>query len=167
MEETANAATGPGGAFTIKSILVPLLTRPRVAQFVKWLVYGCLVINFGVYVVDDWMAWQSSVAPDAALGDILEKFATSIDMIAWLGLVFLFELETYVLPDDAFKPWVVNAFLLVRVVCYVSIFYAAYGYTVESLDNYDVTEIPGLTDLCQIADSGTYLQADVIAYVRR
>ena len=165
MAESAGATIRPGGAFTVKSVLVPLLKRPRIAQLIKWLVYGSLIINFGVYLFDDWMAWQSSLADDAAFGDVLEKFATSIDMVAWLGLVFLFELETYVLPDEAFKPWVIRAFLIARVICYVSIGYAAYGYTVEALDNYDVTEIVGLTDLCQVADSGTYMQADIIAYV--
>ena len=48
MPESALAPAGSGGIFTIKSILLPLLKRPRVAHLVKWLVYGCLIINFGM-----------------------------------------------------------------------------------------------------------------------
>jgi len=151
-------------SFTIKSLLVPLLTRPRVAQVVKWTVYLALIVNFGVYASDDWMAYHSALAPGAPWADTFEMFATTIDMAAWLGLVFLFELETYALPDEAFKGWVTKAIHIVRIVCYLGIGYAAYGYTVSTLDYYDFVEVDGVTDLCQIADQGRSLQLDVIAY---
>jgi hypothetical protein len=153
-------------SFTIKSLLVPLLTRPRVAQFIKWTVYLALIINFGVYAYDDWMAFESSLASDAPWSDVLEKFSTTIDMIAWLGLVFLFELETYALPDEAFKVWVTQTIHVLRIICYVGIVYAAYGYTINTLDNYNVAELDGLADLCQIADRDTALQLDTITYAR-
>lgn len=165
MAESTGATIGSNGTFTLKSILVPLLKRPRIAQLIKWLVYGSLVVNFGIYVVDDWLAFHSSLPPDAPLADVLERFSTSTDMLAWLGLVFLFELETYVLPDEAFTPLVVRSFLVGRVICYVLIFLAAYGYTSETLENYDTTEVSGLTDLCQIADSGRFVQTDTITWV--
>ncbi len=165
MAESTGATIESNGAFTIKSMLVPLLKRPRVAQLIKWIVYGGLVINFGIYLFDDWLAFHSSLPPDAPLADVLERFSTSTDMLAWLGLVFLFELETYVLPDEAFTPLVVRSFLVSRVICYVIIFRAAYGYTSETLENYEITEISGLTDLCQIADSGRFVQTDTITWV--
>ncbi len=90
-------------SFTIKSLLVPLLIRPHVAQAAKWTVYLSLIINFGVCAYDDWMAHQRALAPGAPWSDIFEQYATTIDMVAWLGLVFIFELETYALPDEAFK----------------------------------------------------------------
>ena len=151
-------------SFTIKSLLVPLLMRPRVAQLIKWAVYLALIINFGVYVYDDWMAYQRALAPGAPWSDIFEQFSTTIDMAAWLGLVFLFELETYALPDEVFKGWVTKAIHTVRVVCYVGVAYAAYGYTVNTLDYYDYIEVDGLTELCQIADQSRSLQLDVVAY---
>ncbi|MBT8080345.1 MAG: hypothetical protein KJO31_17325 [Gammaproteobacteria bacterium] len=165
MPESPSLSPGTGNAFTIKSMLVPLLRRPRIAQAIKWIVYGSLVINFGIYLFDDWTAFNSSLPADAPLADVLERFTTSVDMLAWLGLVFLFELETYVLPDEAFKPWVIRAFLIARVVCYVSIFFAAYGYTAETLENYDIVEVPGVSSLCQLADQGRYVQVDSIEYV--
>ena len=152
-------------SFTIKSLLVPLLTRPRVAQVVKWTVYLALIVNFGLYAYDDWMVYRSVLAPGAPWPDIFEQFATTIDMAAWLGLVFLFELETYALPDDAFKGWVTKAIHTVRAVCYVGVAYAAYGYTVNTLDYYDYVEAAGLAGLCQIADQDRSLQLDTITYL--
>ncbi len=151
-------------SFTIKSLLVPLLTRPRVAQVVKWTVYLALIVNFGVYGYDDWTAYTRVLADDAPLGDVFEQFSTSIDVAAWLGLVFLFELETYSLSDEAFKGWVTKSIHVVRLVCYLGIGYAAYGYTVNTFDYYDYIEVEGLAELCQIADQGRSLQLDVIAY---
>lgn len=152
-------------SFTIKSLLVLLLMRPRVAQFIKWVVYLALIVNFGVYVYDDWMAYQRALAPGAPWSDIIGQFATTIDVAAWLGLVFLFELETYALPDEAFKGWVTKAMHTVRVVCYVGVAYAAYGYTVNTLDYYDYVQVDGLIGLCQIADQDRSLQLDTIAYL--
>ena len=155
----------PGAhSFTIKSALVPLLTRPRVAQAVKWTIFSALIVNFGVYAYDDWMAYQRVLAPGAPWSDSFEQFATTIDMAAWVGLVFLFELETYALPDAAFKGWVTKTIHAVRVVCYFGIAYAAYGYTVNTLDYYDYVEVAGVTELCQIADQSRSLQLDAIAY---
>jgi hypothetical protein len=161
----AKAKEGTKRSFSIKSMLIPLLRRPRVSQFVKWSVYSLLIVNFGVYFYDDWMAYQQSIAAGAPLSEVLETFATTIDMAAWLGLVFLFEFETYVLPDEAFKGWVPKAFIALRVIFYAAIFYAAYGYTINSLDNFDTESIAGVTSLCQVAGENRALQIDVITFV--
>lgn len=155
----------PRSSLTIESLLVPLLTRPRIAQFIKWSVYLALVVNFAIYARDDWLAYQSALANDAPWSDIFEQFSTTIDTLAWLGLVFLFELETYALPDEAYEVWVTRTMHAVRAACYIGIAYAAYGYTATTLDNYDVVELDGMTELCQIADQGTWLQIDAISFV--
>ncbi len=111
------------------------------------------------------MAYPRALADDATWSDIFEQFATTIDMAAWLGLVFLFELETYALPDEAFKGWVTKTIHSLRIICYLGIAYAAYGYTVNTLDYYDFVEVDGLTELCQIADQDRSLQLDIIGYL--
>ena len=130
-----NNITGPVAAgstfsqgFGLKRMLAPLLGHPRATHFIKWSVYLALFVNFGFYFNDDWQAFQSALGGEADLEETLESFATSIDVIAWLGLVVLFELETYILSDEAFKGWIPRALLLLRLVCYGSIGYAAYGY---------------------------------------
>ena len=157
-------ATGLRRPFTVKSMLVPLLTHPRIARFIKYTVYISLLINFGFYFAYDYQAFHASLPENADVADIMQRFATSIDMAAWLGLVFLFELETYALPDEAFDGWIPKALLAARVVCYASIGYAAYGYTADSLENYNVSQVVGVENICELADQGISLQLDVIAF---
>ena len=162
--EAVTTRTAISQGFGLKRILAPLLGHPRATHFIKWSVYLALLVNFGFYVNDDWQAFQSALGGEAGLEETLESFATSIDVIAWLGLVVLFELETYILSDEAFKGWVPRALLLLRIGCYSSIGYAAYGYVAIELDNFKITPIYELTDLCTIADQGTAIQIDVINY---
>jgi len=150
---------------SVKRWLFPLLARPRIAHTIKYVVYVSLIANFGAYVVDDYLAFRSALPPDAPLSEVVIMFATSIDAFAWIALVFLFELETYALPDEAFTNWLSRLILSIRIVCYVLIAYAAYGYTAEAIENYDFAQVPGVDSLCVLADRGVALQVDVIKYV--
>ena len=160
-----NESTTVRHPFTIKSFLIPLLTRPRIAQIIKYSVYSWLVVDFGLYVIDDYLAYRAALPENALLADILQQFSTSIDMAAWLGLVFLFELETYALPDEAFKGWTPKVLHAARLICYISIGYAAFGFTAETLENYVVSEVIGVSNICELADQNIPLQTDVITYV--
>ncbi len=150
---------------TIKALFIPLLTHPQIAQFIKYTVYLSLVINTGFYVVDDYRAAMSSLPADASWDDLLTTFATTIDMFAWLGLIALFELETYALPDEAFTQRLTVLLRAGRALCYASIVYAAYGYTADAMDTHVVTLVEGVSSLCQVAGQGLSTQVDVIRFV--
>ena len=79
---------------TIKRILYPLLAHPRVAHAIKYTVYIGLIFNLGRFAWDDFLAMEAALPADASLDDYLTQFATTIDMLGWVGLVFLLELET-------------------------------------------------------------------------
>ncbi|MFT5132852.1 MAG: hypothetical protein ACI9SC_001320 [Gammaproteobacteria bacterium] len=145
-------------------MLVPLLTRPRVAQFIKYTVYLSLMANLLIYLVDDYQAMLSALPENAPLMDLYTRFSTSIDTAAWMGIIILFELETYTLPNEAFTVKVMALLRTGRAICYLLIFSAAYGYTVEAMQNYEFTEVAGLSDVCQIADQDRWLQMDSIDY---
>jgi hypothetical protein len=140
------------GRFSIQAFLVPLLQRPKVAQFVKWAVYIGLIINFIAFIVDDYQVFVAALADDAPLAAVLETWSTSIDMAAWVALVFLFELETYALPEDAFKPWLTRTLHVGRIICYASLLLAAYSYTTDAMDNHRATPWTGVDSLCDVAD---------------
>ena len=151
--------------FSLDSFLIPLLKRPRIAQAIKRTVYFLLVINWIAFIVDDYQAFKSSlVFVTAPWSEVIESFSTTIDMSAWMGLVFMFELETYSLPDEAFKPWLTRTLHAIRLLCYLSLSLAAYSYTADAIDNYDMNEIAGVSDLCQLADQGVSLQTNSIDY---
>ena len=153
-----------GQLLTIKRLLIPLLAHPRAAHVIKYVVYISLTINLGFYFRNDLMAMQSALPADASLNDYLTQFSDTIDMIAWLGLVFLFELETHAIPDEKFTARLSWLLKTLRGVCYVMIAYAAYGFTVESLEYYDVTGVAGMTDACELAGEGVSLQLNVYEY---
>jgi hypothetical protein len=114
---------------------------------------------------DDYVAMLAALPADATVADYLAQFATSIDTVAWLGLVFLFELETYAVPDEKWTAWLAGIIRSLRLACYVGIAFAAWGYTSEGLENYDITEVAGVTSPCQLADQGVMLQLNQIDYV--
>ncbi len=159
----SNTHTGVA-QYTIKRLLLPLLGHPKASQLIKYIVYLSLVVNFGFYLVDDIESHIASLADDVPWSEIFTTYATTIDGIAWLGLVFLFELDTYALPDEAYKKWIIRFIRGARMFCYVSIAYAAYGYTAETLENYQVTEIQGLEDLCTLSADERYIQLSVTEY---
>ncbi len=161
MNESTTTTVVKSGPLTIKSLLVPLLTHPKVAQFVKYTVYLGLLINFGFYVVDDYTAWKAALSPESPLSESIMQFSTTIDMSAWIGLIIVFELETYLLSDEAFTSLVNRVFVAFRVVFYLMIFYAAFGYTVLALDNFEFTRLDGTSSPCQYADEGKWMQLDV------
>jgi hypothetical protein len=159
-ESTTISAVTPT-PLTIKSLLAPLLTHPKVAQFIKNAVYLGLVINFGFYIWDDYTAWKAALPPGSPLPEIIKLFSTSIDMSAWIGLIVVFELETYLLSDESFTKSVNRTFIAIKLVCYILICYAAYGYTSLAMENYEFTRLDGVSSPCQYADQGTWLQLDV------
>ncbi|MFK7734370.1 MAG: hypothetical protein AB8B48_22290 [Pseudomonadales bacterium] len=149
---------------SLKTLLLPLLQHPTIAAIIKWSVYGILVFNGVIYVLDDIGAYQSSIGADASFADVLETFATSIDTAAWIGLIFLLELETWLLSDEVLESWIGKLLFSLRVLCYVSIAYAAYGYVAEAQDNYKVMVREDVKHLCDVAGQGIYLQTDSIDY---
>ena len=146
--------------FSLKQILLPLLLHPKIAMAVKWSVYSILLYNFTVFIQDNLNAYNNSLAADAKLSDILETFSDTIDTLAWLGLVFLLELETNVLSDELLENWVGKLLRICRFVCCLLVAYAAYGYTAEALDNFEYTERKDIATLCDVVENDIALQTD-------
>jgi hypothetical protein len=142
-----------------------LLAHPKVAHTVKYIVYFGILFNLGRFAWDDYSAMNAALPDNASFGDYLTQFSTTIDMLGWVGLVFLFELETYAVPDEKWTAWLATIIRVLRFACYIFIAQAAYGYTAEAIENYDATRIDGLTNLCQAADQGTSLQISTFEYV--
>ena len=151
--------------FLVKRWLVPLLVRPRVAHAIKYFVYAGLLLMFASYIRDDLLAFRSTLPPDAALLDVILNFSTTIDMFAWVALVALFELETYAISEEAWTRVIERTIHSLRILFYLMVGWAAYGYTVEALETFDVTPIADVSHACDLADQGIWIQVDVIEYV--
>ncbi|MDX1403769.1 MAG: hypothetical protein R3192_04490 [Woeseiaceae bacterium] len=128
------------------------LDRDRIFQAFKYAVYLLLTLNIFFFFAEEWAASPHRFADGPALGDIIEGYAATIDTAAWVVLLYMFELETYVLQDRHMSRRVIWSLHGLRTLCYVFIVYAAYGYLVKLIYLYGAAPLPGVSDLCTLVD---------------
>ncbi len=122
-------------------------------HWIKWTVYTLLLINFGYYIWEDWVVAAHTLRQGGTLFDWTASFANSIDETAWFILLALFELETYVIPDEAFTPAIEKTLHAGRIVCYVFLAHTIFAYAVNVVDlERKVTVVPGVDGLCELTD---------------
>jgi len=78
------------------------------------------------------------------------EFATSIDEIGWFLLLFMFELETYVLDDKDLTGWIVHTVRGIRVLCYALIGHTVYAFAVVVISLQPTVPVDDVTDLCDM-----------------
>ena len=123
----------------------------KIQQTVKWIVYTILIINFGYYIFEDWNRALYTLTPESTFLDWTENFATSIDESAWFILLAMFELETYVLEDEAWTGWVAKVVHGLRLACIVMIAHTIFAYSSSLIDYYSAAPVEGVTDVCDLA----------------
>ncbi|HNP35617.1 MAG TPA: hypothetical protein PKK10_07180 [Woeseiaceae bacterium] len=134
-------------------------------QLFKYVVYTLLTLNIFIFWREEFLASQLQFQGHVPWLDMIEAYASTIDTAAWVILLLMFELETYVLDEQHFLRSVPIALHGTRFVCIVFILYAFYGYLVNLLATYDVALLPYLTDLCSLtADHWSY-NVDLDEYV--
>ncbi|MDX1481532.1 MAG: hypothetical protein R3315_07655 [Woeseiaceae bacterium] len=126
----------------------------RIQQTIKWIVYALLLVNFGFYFYEDWQRAFLTLGSDASLVDWAGEFATSIDEAAWFILLFMFELETYILEDEDWKGWVASLVRGVRIVCFAMIAHTVIAYGDTVVEYSATVPIEDAQSLCSLADSG-------------
>ena len=76
-----------------------IINRNNVYQLFKYTVYALLTLNIYFFFNEEWAAATHRFVGGIALEDVIEAFAASIDTVAWVALLLMFELETYVLDE--------------------------------------------------------------------
>ena len=99
---------------------------------------------------EEYAAAALQFADGLALADVIEAYSATIDTAAWVVLLLMFELETYVLEDRHFTPLVTRSLHGLRVICYAFIVYAFYGYLQNLYFVSDVEPLAGIADLCAL-----------------
>jgi len=128
----------------------PLQFVAKHHQNLKWIVYALLVLNFGYYLFDDWRAAQSTLLPGASFLDITGSFATTFDELGWFVLLFLLEVETYWIEDDAERGLLFWLIQVVRVLCYIVVFHTLYAFIVYVIELGNATVLTDLGGLCAV-----------------
>jgi hypothetical protein len=124
--------------------------NPR--QVVKWTVYTLLLLNWVLYISEDWQTALHTLGKNSSFLDWTSTFGTSLDLAAWFGLLFLWELETYILPDEAHTRFISWTFLVVRGICYVFLAHTVLSRADTLYKLSELEALPGVSSLCQLAD---------------
>ncbi|TKB46737.1 hypothetical protein [Thalassotalea mangrovi] len=127
-------------------------------QAFKYLIYGLLAYNILLFFQEESLASEVIFVNGFSLTSIIEAFSSTIDTAAWVILLLLFELETYVLEDEKIHGatrWSLHG---VRVFCYLFILYAFYGYCTKLglLSGFAPTAI---SDLCNLDGKWQYMSS--------
>jgi hypothetical protein len=121
-----------------------------IRQAIKWTVYSLLLINWGYYIFDDWRAAQHTLVAGDPLLKWMNSYATSIDELAWFGLLFLFEAETYWLSKDALDRVQRFALVTMRIACYGFLLHTMYAYWINYLEFVNALALPPESLLCDL-----------------
>ena len=126
------------------------ISRATIYQLFKYTVYVFLAMNVYWFFAEEFLAAKLQFPGGVPLGDVIEAYAATIDTLAWVILLLMFELETYVLEDRHTTPAVTGTLQGVRVVCYGFIVYAFYGYIINVGFIYDIAPTSAIVDLCAL-----------------
>lgn len=124
----------------------------KLQQVIKWTVYALLIVNWGFYILEDWNRALHTLGPDSTLPDWMREFATSIDESAWFVLLFMLELETYILEDQDWKGWVSKTIHAIRLVCVAMILHTVYAFAVTVIEYTPTVPVENVSSLCEMAN---------------
>ena len=141
------------------------IDRETLFQFFKYTVYALLALDTYLFFAIEYPAAQLQFPGGVPAADLIEAFAATFDMVAWLVLLLMFELETYALEDRQFTPRVTWTLHGVRVICYSFIVYAFYGYIANLTTSYTVSPMPSISELCSLAADQWAYAVDMDEYV--
>lgn len=119
-------------------------------QFFKYAVYVLLAMNIYWFFDEESTAAALQFSDGISATDLIEAFSSTIDTAAWVVLLLMFELETYVLEDRQFTRPVTWSLHGLRALCYAFIVYAFYGYIQNLTFHYETTALADVTDLCAL-----------------
>lgn len=128
------------------------LGRYQLFLLLKYSLYLLVTINAISFIHTDIVAARLTLKNDFDLQDIQTIFSATIDSVAWLALLLVYELETSVIDDDILNRGYKWIFYGISGLCYIAIFYAAMGYwnKLQVLLDYSPSHI---VDLCKQSGS--------------
>jgi hypothetical protein len=137
--------------------------RYKIFHVFKYTIYALLTLNVYLFFAEEWAASSHRFVDGVQFGDIIEGFAATIDTAAWVVLLLMFELQTFLLTDVVSKS-VSRALHVIRAICYAVIVYAFYGYLTKLIFLFGATSLPGIENLCELAGTSWAYAIDLDQY---
>jgi len=119
-------------------------------QLFKYAVYVLLAMNIYWFFDEEFTASLLQFPDGIATADLIEAFSATIDTAAWVVLLLMFELETYVLDDRHFTRTVTWSLHGLRALCFGFIVYAFFGYIENLMFLYEATVLAGVSNVCSL-----------------
>ncbi len=142
------------------------INSSRLFQLFKYTVYVLLAINVYLFFAEESLAARVQFPLGVPLEDTILAFAATIDTAAWVVLLLMFELETFVLEDRHFNPLVSWSLQGVRIICYGFIVYAFYGYVINLTFINQAVPYTGLVEICALVADGWSYAVDLGEYTQ-
>ena len=122
----------------------------KIQQALKWTVYALLLVNFAFYIAEDWNRVAYTLMSESTIFDWMAEFATSIDLVGWILLLCMLELETYVLEDEDWEGWVAYVVRGVRFGCYAMIAHTLYAVVLTTINLQPTLAVENVSNLCDM-----------------
>ena len=129
--------------------------NPRVhliQQAIKWTVYTLLIINWIYYIFEDAGRAAHTLHAGSTFLDWTSEFATSIDESAWFILLFMFELETYIVDEKNWKGWLAHAVRGARLFCFALIAHTIYAFLIVVTELQPTVAVEDVSNLCDMVN---------------
>lgn len=130
----------------------------------KYTIYLLLTMDIYHFFVDEYSAFALTFADGYTLPNFLTGYNATIDTVAWVVLLYLFELETSILEDDKIVGWVKWSLHGVRIISYLFIISAFYRY-VSRYDLFIAVEPFIMDDLCSLVGIGYTFAVNMDEYI--
>ncbi|HUD97844.1 MAG TPA: hypothetical protein VMO24_09890 [Woeseiaceae bacterium] len=140
------------------------IDRYKIFHAFKYTIYALLTLNVYFFFAEEWAASSHRFSDGIQFGDIIEGFAATIDTVAWVILLLMFELQTSVLADNAVGTRVSRAMHFMRAICYAFIVYAFYGYLSKLLFLLGAEPLPSIVNLCELTGGNWTYAIDLDEY---
>jgi uncharacterized protein with PQ loop repeat len=129
-----------------------IFRHPLTFKLFKYVIYALLSINTYLFFIDDWQASDHVFSKGVEFSQVIEAFAATIDTAAWVLLLLVFELETFVIYETRITGSLKLTLHGIRFFCYSFIIYSFYGYLSKCLMLYGFVPLDG-SDLCALQDT--------------
>ena len=114
----------------MKHYVLQFLAPEKLMLLFKCFIYSGVCINGYEFITDEFNASVHLLTAETTLQEFINLFAVTMDTIAWIALLLLFEMETYFLNDETLERkgvrWTLN---ILTATCYFFIINAFIGYT--------------------------------------
>lgn len=118
-------------------------------QLLKIVVYSLLLINFAQYIRNDWVIAGHTLHSGSTFLDWTRAYAVTIDESAWIILLILFEMETYLINNPLSRAKAM-LMLVVRLCCYGFLAHTLYAYIFYAYELSQAQVVEGVSNLCQM-----------------